>query len=198
MTDKQYEFTQDWFAPVAGTWEQLFAQLKPKKVLEIGSFEGRTAVWMAHVMGEGEVYCVDPIMPMVRPNGDEFKFDMHAVRERFKRNIACIEINTDCTVEWFPKTSAEVLPGLIDNERGTFDVVYVDGAHDAMNCLRDMVMGFELLRPGGLMIVDDYLLRLNDNPAQSPKLAIDAFTNVYREHMNMICASNAQAYIQKR
>ncbi len=36
-----------------------------------------------------------------------------------------------------------------------FDVVYVDGDHRAAPALCDMILGWKLLRPGGLMLLDD-------------------------------------------
>lgn len=37
-----------------------------------------------------------------------------------------------------------------------FDVVYIDGSHDAEAVLADMVMADAILRPGGLMLLDDF------------------------------------------
>jgi len=42
--DLDYEFAQDWFSESAGIWDQLVAQWKPSRVVETGSFEGRSAV----------------------------------------------------------------------------------------------------------------------------------------------------------
>lgn len=36
-----------------------------------------------------------------------------------------------------------------------FDIAYIDGSHDAEAVLADMVMADAILRPGGLMLLDD-------------------------------------------
>lgn len=51
MTESQppsadaYNFTSDWFSHVEKTWLELVHQTKPRTILEIGSFEGRSACW---------------------------------------------------------------------------------------------------------------------------------------------------------
>ena len=47
-TGPQYEFTNDWFSQTASlpVWRQLISQNKPRRILEIGSFEGRSTSWM--------------------------------------------------------------------------------------------------------------------------------------------------------
>lgn len=58
-----YQFTQDWFQWAPSVWEQLIPHLPERKnFLEIGSFEGRSAVWTIENMMEdgGEIdrrYC---------------------------------------------------------------------------------------------------------------------------------------------
>ena len=41
-----YEFSRDWFTGNIPTWRQVVDKNKPRKILEIGSFEGRSTVWM--------------------------------------------------------------------------------------------------------------------------------------------------------
>jgi hypothetical protein len=37
-----------------------------------------------------------------------------------------------------------------------YDWEYIDGSHEMVHTATDMVMGFELLKTGGIMIIDDY------------------------------------------
>ena len=67
----------------------------------------------------------------------------------------------------------------------TFDVVYIDGSHQAPAVLADdAVMAFHLLRSGGLMIFDDYIWSMEpmgqQDPLNMPKPATsDAFLNIF-------------------
>lgn len=67
-----------------------------------------------------------------------------------------------------------------------FDFVYVDAAHDAMNVLRDSVLAFDMLKPGGIMVWDDYEWTVMQQPVDRPKLAIDAFLTCYARQVEVI------------
>ena len=43
----EYEFSSDSFSGSIPVWQRIFAELAPcRKILEIGSYEGRSAVWL--------------------------------------------------------------------------------------------------------------------------------------------------------
>jgi len=57
-------FTEDWFTNNIPTWNKVLGNLrnKPVKFLEIGSFEGRSAVWaLENILThkQSELYCID-------------------------------------------------------------------------------------------------------------------------------------------
>ncbi|HEX3110392.1 MAG TPA: class I SAM-dependent methyltransferase [Thermoanaerobaculia bacterium] len=64
--------------------------------------------------------------------------------------------------------------------------VYVDAAHDSMNVLRDAVLAFDLLRPGGVMVFDDYEWKVMRDEIDRPKLAIDSFMACYARRFEVI------------
>lgn len=64
MTAKtEFEFTKDWFSSAnLNIWAQVVDHLRPKRILEIGSFEGRSMCWLIeHCAAQNplEVYCID-------------------------------------------------------------------------------------------------------------------------------------------
>ena len=65
--------------------------------------------------------------------------------------------------------------------------VYVDGSHRSADVLEDLVLAFHATRPGGIIICDDYLkgARSGDATLGSPKLAVDAFTSIYRDRLDI-------------
>jgi len=68
---------------------------------------------------------------------------------RWQRNTAGLRIDL-CR-----RSSEEALPGLyVAGKR--YDWAYIDGSHEGHDCLSDMCAVWALLKPGGLMIVDDY------------------------------------------
>jgi predicted O-methyltransferase YrrM len=90
---------------------------------------------------------------------------------------------------------------LAEGKRGYFDFIYVDGSHRAPDVLYDAVLSFRLLRVGGVIAFDDYLwddeTRKEVDPIGTPKIAIDAFTNIYSRKLRILRAPLYQLYIQK-
>jgi predicted O-methyltransferase YrrM len=98
--------------------------------------------------------------------------------------------------------SNKQLPKLLaEGKQGFFDFIYIDGSHQAPDVLLDAVLGFELLRDQGMMVFDDYLwqepLAGGVDPVRCPKMAIDAFVNVYCRKLRVISAPLCQLYLHK-
>jgi len=91
---------------------------------------------------------------------------------------------------------------LAGGARATIDLVYIDGSHQAPDVLSDAVLGFQLLKVGGLMIFDDYLWHIESptakDPLNMPKPGIDAFMNVFMRKMGIIAGGPLlQLYAEK-
>jgi hypothetical protein len=56
-----------------------------------------------------------------------------------------------------------------------FDAAYLDGSHIAADVLEDAVLTWRLLKPGGVLIFDDYRWDLYRDSVRSPGPGIDAF-----------------------
>lgn len=112
-----------------------------KRVLEIGSYCGRSTIWMAAVAEI--VYAVDPFDSRDTPN------PKHTL-DTFKDNLARYELTNK--VQVCQGTSEEIVPGLT----GLFDLIFIDGAHDYESVKRDIALGLDRLRPGGFLAFHDY------------------------------------------
>jgi len=185
----EYQFTQDWFHWAPQVWEQLIPMLpERKKFLEIGSFEGRSTVWIVENMMEdgGEIYCID-----TWEGGEEHsEEDMAAVEARFAHNRQVLmgkyhhrHITRD------KGTSTERLAGWLASSpapTGVFDFIYIDGSHIAKDVLTDACMAWPLLKPKGLMVFDDYMWGNPRDILHRPKPAIDAFCNIFAEEAEIV------------
>lgn len=60
-----------------------------------------------------------------------------------------------------------------------YDFAYIDGCHTAACALTDTVMTWELIKPGGIIIFDDYAWHMKEPPAERPKIAFDAFLEAF-------------------
>lgn len=111
-----------------------------KRVLEIGSYMGRSTICMAQTAKS--VTCIDPFDGRGTPEKVNTK-------PRFDTNLERYGI-TNVTAH--VGTTAEVAPQL----SGQFDLVFIDGAHDYRSVNKDIYWAGKLLAPGGLLAFHDY------------------------------------------
>jgi predicted O-methyltransferase YrrM len=186
----EYQFTKDWFNWAPQVWEQLTPHLPgeagSRRFLEIGSFEGRSTVWiMENMMQHGDyMLCID-----TWEGGEEHsEEDMDTVFMRFKANIAVAKEKTGLFAGIARGTSTMRLAEQIaeDLNEGTYDFIYIDGSHTAPDVLTDACMAWPLLKPKGMMVFDDYMWGNPRDALHRPKIAIDAFTNIFGETAEII------------
>lgn len=198
----EYEFTQDWFSHVAPIWRSMIADIKPRKALEIGAFEGFSSVFFleqAAPFGGLDLTCVDSWQGGV----EHAALAMRDVEARFDRNIARAQARHGGTVRKIKSDSLGALAGLIaQGASESFDFAYIDGSHQAPDVLGDAVLAFRLLRVGGVLGFDDYLWHMEPDGRQDllnmPKLAIDAFINTHYRKIKVIHdAPLRQIYLAK-
>jgi predicted O-methyltransferase YrrM len=206
---KQYEFSNTWFQNSAkGVWDQLIPNLNPRRILEIGAFEGAATCYLIEKLAltRGlEIHCIDSWEGGIEHNpGNLVESYMSQVEGRFKHNTELALSAVQNKVELIIHkglSDAELPKLLISGKKSHFDFIYVDGSHQAPDVLFDAVVGFKLLKVGGVMAFDDYIWAENlpggVDPIRCPKPAVDAFTNIYCRKIKIIPAPLAQLYIQK-
>lgn len=197
MSTTDYDFTVDWFSYNIPTWKRLIDELKPRRIIEIGCYEGRSTTWIIEQCSAAqpiELHCID-----TWDGGEEFRKgafqgrEMSDAEQRFSSNVqqACQRAANPVQLTQHKTSSERALIHILANGGlGGFDLIYIDGSHQAADVLRDAVLSFDLLRVGGLMIFDDYLWCMEPVGQQDslgmPKPAIDAFTNLYQRKLQVI------------
>ena len=165
-------FGPDWFSHVVPHWLRAFEVLggpaQPLDVLEIGSWEGRSACYLLRKLPQARLTVVDTwggSDEMLRAREERAR----VAEQRFDQNtrlwaarVTKHKMASDAFFQARP-------PG------PQFDLVYVDGSHHADDVMRDALSAFAALRPGGVLIFDDYLWRFYPRPVQNPAGAINAF-----------------------
>lgn len=187
LDDPRYDFaqTRKW-----KTWEpqreKVFQRLlgefrgRPARFLEIGSFEGASAVWLlSNVLThpESTLVCVDN--------------DKLGCGRRLVANLAASGQDARARIHWI---DSHAIRSHAPDEQ--FDFVYVDASHAAPNVLFDVVNAFLVCKPGGIVGCDDYLF---DRPEAGsvPKPAIDAFLTLMGDRVEVI-HSGYQLWFRKR
>lgn len=148
---------------------------KPCEVLEIGSYEGRSARWLLdNVLTHPNAWlrCIDPFE-------DTRRWQLFEHNTRYYNNDQC-SARKSKSVEYLPQ---------LRQEGARFDFIYIDGSHEAPDVLFDAVLSFEMLRIGALMCFDDYAWNPGlDGTVHAPQLAIAAFCTVNKERLEILHA----------
>ena len=204
-----YQFTQRWFEEIPKpVWEELIPQLWPARVLEVGSYEGASTCYLiekltpVHAL---EIHCVDTWAGGLEHQADgQAPARMGAVEARFHHNTATAVARAPSGVELVlhkGQSDLQLARLLSGGKAGYFDFIYIDGSHQAPDVLCDAVLGFRLLRIGGIMVFDDYLwaesLPHGKDPIRCVKPAVDAFTTLYCRKLEIIQAPLYQLYVVK-
>jgi hypothetical protein len=173
-------FSCDWTTSHAKIWRRVLAPWRSRRVrvLEVGTWEGRSAVYFLNYLYRCNITCVDTfrgsLSLLALPEHGAWVRQLPYVEVRFDRNVAPFGDR----VKKIKGRSAAVLDGLIA-KRCSYDVIYLDASHRRDDVAADTARAWSLLRDGGILIWDDYGWRPKYPPSERPKDAIDAFLNAH-------------------
>tara|TARA_R100000008_G_scaffold3838_2_gene2591 strand:- start:41 stop:631 length:591 start_codon:yes stop_codon:yes gene_type:complete len=194
----EYEFTEDWFSEsnperVVRQFDEFLSEFKgkPCMFLEIGSFEGMSTIWMLeNILTEekSQIFCIDA---WAEWTGDAFvRFVSNISKTGLKDKVHIVKGDSSEELRMFPNKY--------------FDFIYVDGNHDEKAVIKDAIGSFRILKKGGIIAFDDYLLgiRYPNSPGSkamngSTKRAIDYFLDVFQDEIEVI-HKDYQVWIKKR
>ena len=181
--NKDFQF--DWTSVHLPTWvHTLGSRDQSLRILEVGSHEGRSALFFLNYFPNSSIVCIDwwnsdtvdqeilKNIPDVATSGD-----LATAESRFLRNMQGFEkrlkvIKNDSSV-----ALAELgVDHHLNSDNCGFELIYIDGNHRRVNVYRDCLLAWPLLRQDGVMIMDDYGFRAPGLPETScPKDGVDAF-----------------------
>jgi predicted O-methyltransferase YrrM len=124
-----------------------------KNVLEIGSAYGYSAITMA-LAGASHVWAVDP------------HFERTDTLAGMRQNL--IASGCQDTVTMVLGRSTVTLGELVDAD-WRFELIFVDGDHSYPACKLDLLVAFDLLTPGGVLMAHDYA----EDSIPGPRRALD-------------------------
>ena len=152
--------------------------------LEIGTYEGNSAMFVANTFPKSKVYCVDN-WNKTEEYGDQ-NFDI--VEKNFDyntssfNNILKFKNNSD---DFFKKNNT------------LFEVIYIDGYHKDFQVLKDCRNAWKILKKNGLLICDDYIWNFYENIKENPCYSINKFMDEIKNENKVLEVSKSQIFIKK-
>ncbi|MDX2228652.1 MAG: class I SAM-dependent methyltransferase [Leptolyngbyaceae cyanobacterium bins.349] len=188
VAQRGYEFTEDWFSINIPVWQYFltqFVDMPDLRALEIGSWEGRSTCWLLdHVLTHpsARITCVDTFAGSVEHEVLCEQDQVHTIEQRFDANIA--KTGSSEKVRKLVGSSQAMLRSLIPD---SYHLAYIDASHVAADVLEDTLLTWRLVKVGGAIIFDDYGFQFPEGVTEDPpKLAIDAFLNIFDKKIRLI------------
>ena len=189
---KSYQFGEDWFSHNIPIWEKHLAEFKGRPdvhYLEVGPYEGRSFFWTVDNILTHSTSKATGVDIFETIHSSTYTIDYEKVfRKNLKRSGRADDITT---IKGYSQVELRNLP--IDH----YDIVYIDGSHDPADVLSDLVLAWELLTEGGIMILDDYHWHLDWPFDQRPFFAINAFISLYGKESEILRRAD-QVFLRKR
>jgi hypothetical protein len=134
-------------------------------ILEIGSYEGRSAVFFLKKFSNSRIKCID-----TWSGSDEHNYsDFTKIENNFDLNTG--QFQNDNRLYKYKMTSNDFF--LTNNNK--FDFIYVDGDHNADQVYLDILNSWRVLNKGGYLLLDDYMWWYYKDLKKNPSTPINKF-----------------------
>jgi len=188
---KQYTFTVNTFTPRIPSWTRHLSEFKGKPgitYLEIGAFEGRSALWMLENIFTHPTSKLTIIDAFMENNYNKFISNVKLSGEESRFNV----------LKGF---STQKIREVAFN---SVDVAYIDGSGRGIVMMSDIVNAWSLVKVGGVIIISRYAITPQLRRAgglqpgdPGPHEAIDAFLKLYGPYLNVIEFQRNQVFVRK-
>jgi predicted O-methyltransferase YrrM len=175
--------SNDYFSSSAFYFYNLLKKLpKNFKYLEIGSYEGNSALYVSTNFLNSNVTCVDLWQDVEEYKGKDFNiieknFDLNL---KGLSNINKIKSTSD---DFFIKNTI------------MYDFIYIDGNHKFDYVLRDCENAWRFLNDDGFLVCDDYIWDYYKDIKLNPCFAVNKFLE--KNKVKILLVSNSQIFFQK-
>ena len=171
-------------------FRELLTELKPRFVVEVGTWKGGSALQMADIIAElglpTEILCIDTWLGALEfwtDHDDPERYKSLALRHgyptvyyQFLANV--VHRGHQARIIPFPQTSTTGALWLRWFDLRA-ELIYIDGSHEEEDVYADLIAYWEVLAPGGTIFGDDYVW-------DSVRLAVERFSRELRLKIEFI------------
>lgn len=188
------KYTYDFFSQNTFDWVNILREFRKRELnyLEIGSFEGNSALFILNNFNPKSVFCVDAWEQLSKEEGSNEGYENIPIKN--------IENNFDENLKPYQgKFKKYKMMSEIFFKKNTFDfdVIYIDGSHLAEDVLSDCRSSWSCLKKDGILILDDFFWNNYDKIEHNPAYAINIFLKEIKSDYKIICLSKFQLFIRK-
>ena len=152
------------------------------KILEIGTYTGISLINIIKLIPNSIGYGLDK-WQSYEENELLTQIDNLQVEKSFYNNIHNEGLSN--RIFGIKSTSTDKLIEFIKN-KVQFNFIYIDGSHLLLDCYTDLVMSWNILEKGGIIVIDDYLYKKDENILNSPFEAVNHFFKVFKEQYKLL------------
>jgi hypothetical protein len=147
-------------------FRKLITAVRPRLIIEIGSWKGDSAIGMATILKEQQadaaVICIDTWLGSIEhltgvvPGWDIRRFSRHGYPTLYYQWLANV-MHSQCQDLVIPIANTSVNAARWLLQQGIVaDLIYVDGSHEEDDVHQDLCCFWKLLRAGGIIFGDDW------------------------------------------
>lgn len=184
---KSKKISNDYFSMNAFNFFYYLKKYKKNfEYLEIGSFEGNSAMFVAEKFRDSKIFCVDAWV-----GHEQYYKD---------KNFNEIEKNFDFNTKNYSniikvKNTSDTY--FNQNKNKQFDAIYIDGDHQSDQVFKDCMGAWSLLKIHGILICDDYIWSYFKDIKNNPCYAINLFLKKIKNKYKILQVSKSQIFIRK-
>jgi len=182
---KDKKITNDFFSSNTYNFYSFCSKINSNfRYLEIGSYEGNSALFIANSFKFSKIYCVD---------------NWVGTQEYTNHNFQNIENNFDYNIKNY--SNINKIKDTSDNfflkNDFFFEVIYIDGYHQGSQVYKDCINSWKFLKKNGFLICDDYIWNGYEDIKENPCFAINKFLTEIKNNYKLLKVSNSQIFIKK-
>ena len=127
---------------------ELVKNLKPERILEIGSLHGGTLWYWMNAVNGALIVSVDSGVQSFNSRFSDIEYDRLILWPQWEKETGCtiIQIRAD-------STSVETIEAV--KAYAPFDFIFIDGGHDYNTAMTDWMNYYPLLNQGGMLAFHD-------------------------------------------
>jgi predicted O-methyltransferase YrrM len=160
------------------------------RILEIGVYAGTSLINILNLIPKSNAVAIDKWSNYIeRQKADANRMtyiEETKIEKSFYENI--LKSGLQNRVSCIKGDSSEILLYMAKNKE-KFDFIYVDGSHKCLDAYMDLVLSWEILNRGGVIMIDDYLFKTTEiecDPLDRPFGAVNRFLELKEKEMRIL------------